>query len=331
MRGELAAADMAPDPQTVGALATAAGVSFGTSGVRGLVDAFTPALCHAYVQAFLSLAEPRSKRLLIGHDLRPSSPGIAALCHHSARHAGWDTCHAGAVPTPALAFAAQELGLPAVMITGSHIPFDRNGIKFYHGHGEITKADEQAMLSAFLPSVPSGPAGVLPEADPQIIRHYVRRYLDVFPATALSGLRIGVFEHSSVARDLLHTVLETLGADTVSLGRSDGFVAIDTEAVRPEDVAIAPAWAAAHALDAIVTTDGDADRPLIADEQGRWLRGDVLGILCARELGARSVVTPVSSNTALEACRTSSPSPRRMRCWWPASRMRSAWARPWPP
>jgi phosphomannomutase len=49
-----------------------------------------------------------------------------------------------------------------------------------------------------------------------------------------------------------------------------------------------------------VTTDGDADSPLIADEQGRWLRGDVLGILCARELGARSVVTPVSSNTALE-------------------------------
>jgi phosphomannomutase len=139
MRGELAAADMAPEPQTVGALATAAGVSFGTSGVRGLVDAFTPALCHAYVQAFLSLAEPRTKRLLIGHDLQPSSPGIAALCHYSARLASWDTCHAGAVPTPALAFAAQELGLPAVMITGSHIPFDRNGIKFYHGRGEMAE------------------------------------------------------------------------------------------------------------------------------------------------------------------------------------------------
>jgi phosphomannomutase len=246
MRGELAAVDMAPEPQTVGALATAAGVSFGTSGVRGLVDAFTSALCHAYVQAFLSLAEPRAKRLLIGHDLRPSSPDIAALCHHSARLTGWDTCHAGAVPTPALAFAAQELGFPAVMITGSHTPFDHNGIKFHLGRGEITKADKQAMRLAFLPSIPCGPAGVLPEADPQIIRHYVCRYLDVVPATALSDLRIGVFEHSSVARDLLHTVLETLDADTVSLGRTYGFVAIDTEVVRPAEVAISPAWASAQ-------------------------------------------------------------------------------------
>jgi phosphomannomutase len=301
MRGELAAAEMAAEPQTVGALAARAGVSFGTSGLRGLVSDFTPDLCHAYVQAFLGIAEPRAKRLLIGHDLRPSSPGIAGLCHQAARQAGWDTCHAGAVPTPALAYAAQEMGLPAVMVTGSHIPFDRNGIKFYHSHGEITKADEQAMLSAPLPEVPPGPAAMLPEADNGIIRLYLGRYLDVFPNGSLSGLRIGVFEHSSVARDLIYTVLQSLGAETVSLGRSDDFVAVDTEAVRPEDIAIAPVWAAAHALDAIVTTDGDADRPLIADEHGRWLRGDMLGILCARELGARSVVTPVSSNTALEA------------------------------
>lgn len=294
--------NMTEEARTVGALASAAGVSFGTSGLRGLVRDFTPALCHAYVQAFLSLAEPRAKRVLVGHDLRPSSPGIAALCRVSAEKAGWRTDYAGPLPTPALAYAAQEMGIPAIMVTGSHIPFDRNGIKFYHGHGEITKADEQAMLSRPLPSSPLPPAAGLPATDTGIIRRYVRRYLDVFPADALSGLRIGVFEHSSVARDLLHEILGALGSETTSLGRSEAFVAVDTEAVREEDINNAALWARAHGLDAIVTTDGDADRPLIADERGVWIRGDILGILCARELGARTVVTPVSSNTAVEAC-----------------------------
>jgi phosphomannomutase len=84
------------------------------------------------------------------------------------------------------------------------------------------------------------------------------------------------------------------------LGRTDTFVPIDTEAVRPEDVVQARQWAETHAFDAIVSTDGDADRPLIGDELGQWLRGDVVGILCAQYLRAEVVVTPVSSNTAVE-------------------------------
>jgi phosphomannomutase len=146
--------------------------------------------------------------------------------------------------------------------------------------------------------VPGTPG--LRAADPGIPGHYLRRYLEVFPRDALSGLRIGVFEHSSVARDLLHQILGALGTETVSLGRSEAFVAVDTEAVRREDIESAVIWARTHSLDAIVTTDGDADRPLIADERGIWIRGDILGILCARELGARTVVTPVSSNTAVD-------------------------------
>ena len=70
-----------------------------------------------------------------------------------------------------------------------------------------------------------------------------------------------------VAMPLIGVDRGALGAETVGLGRSDGFVAIDTEAVREEDRALALSWAASLQLDAIVTTDGDADRPLIADEQ----------------------------------------------------------------
>jgi phosphomannomutase len=72
--------------------------------------------------------------------------------------------------------------------------------------------------------------------------------------------------------------------------------------VRLEDVAQARAWAKEHAFDAILSTDGDGDRPLIGDETGEWFRGDMVGVLCAQYLEADTVVTPVSSNTAVELC-----------------------------
>jgi phosphomannomutase len=72
--------------------------------------------------------------------------------------------------------------------------------------------------------------------------------------------------------------------------------------VSEADIRQARRWSAEHGFDAILSTDGDADRPLLGDERGDWLRGDVVGILCARYLGAQAVATPVSSNTALEKC-----------------------------
>lgn len=292
----------AREKRSLSEIAAAQGAGFGTSGVRGLVSHLTPGLCAAYTSAFLSILESKPQSLLIGHDLRPSSSAIARSCHGAAHQLGIRTINAGVLPTPALAHAAQHMGCPAIMVTGSHIPFDRNGLKFYRAGGEISKQDEQLILACEVQlPLAAPPAAPLPAVDAVPLDLYVRRYRDVFGADALQGLRIGIYEHSSVARDLLHQLLRALGAETRSLARSDSFVAIDTEAVRSEDRALARAWAADGGLDAIVTTDGDADRPLIADETGQWLRGDLLGLLCARELAAGTVVTPVNSTTALEA------------------------------
>ena len=277
-------------------------VTFGTSGARGLVTDLTDAYCRTFTQAFLSVLEPGQTQLLVGRDLRSSSPGIAAACMAAAEAAGVACIDAGAVPTPALALAAQDLGLPALMVTGSHIPADRNGIKAYRPQGEITKADEQSMLAAEVEAAPSSWPNRATAPDSTILRRYIDRYTSAFAPDALAGLRVGVYEHSTVARDVLHEVLQALGAASVALGRSAEFVPVDTEAIRPEDRSLAKGWAASMTLDAIVSADGDADRPLIADETGTWLRGDMLGILCASELGANTVVTPVSSTTALEAC-----------------------------
>jgi phosphomannomutase len=143
-------------------------------------------------------------------------------------------------------------------------------------------------------------SGALPAEDSSAYREYLNRYLDFFPSGCLAGLRVGVYEHSSVARGAYVDVLRALGAQVTRLGHSDIFVPVDTEAIRPEDIALARDWAATGSFDALVSADGDGDRPLVGDETGEWLRGDVAGILCARQLGARGVVTPVSSNTAVE-------------------------------
>lgn len=283
-------------------IANQSGVAFGTSGARGLVSAMSDHVCVSYIQAFLKAVVKDAAEIVLGHDLRPSSPAISEACVCAIREAGKKVIFVGALPTPAVAYFASLRKAPAIVVTGSHIPFDRNGIKFYRAEGEISKADEEAMLEAEVAPSFHHPQTGLPAVLSDAGNAYVERYLSVFGADALHGKRIAVYEHSSVARDLLKKLLTAMGATVISLGRTDTFVPIDTEAVRPEDVEQARSWALAYGFDAILSTDGDADRPLIGDEKGNWLRGDVVGVLCAKALNADVVVTPVSSNTVVEKC-----------------------------
>lgn len=288
------------------------GVAFGTSGARGEVIAMTDRVCYGYTQGFLTyLAQQGEFRLgckvAIAGDLRPSTPRILAACARAIRDLGGVPVFCGFVPTPALAFFSFGLGIPSLMVTGSHIPADRNGIKFYRPTGEVLKIDEVGISRQIVvfPADAFTEAGALTTLEklPQLTdveALYIKRYLDHFGDGALAGKRIGVYQHSAVGRDLLAGVLSALGAEVTLLGRSETFVPVDTEAIRAEDVELARKWAENGEFDAIVSTDGDSDRPLITDEYGFWLRGDVLGILCAERIGATSVVTPISSNTALE-------------------------------
>lgn len=262
----------------------------------------TPSVCYAYTQAFIRAVAPGAAEIVVGHDLRPSSPALAAACIQAVIDSGEKVVFVEALPTPAVAYYASTRKAPAIIITGSHIPFDRNGIKFYRANGEISKADEQTMLETVVDVPAEWHPQSLPVFDAEAWAAYAHRYISFFGKGELGGMRVAVYEHSSVARDLLRRVLEALGAEVLSLGRADTFVPIDTEAVHPEDVAQARQWAGEYGFDAILSTDGDADRPLIGDEAGNWLRGDVVGILCAQFLGAEVVVTPVSSNTAVEKC-----------------------------
>jgi phosphomannomutase len=296
-------------------LMESSGVRFGTSGARGLADRMTDLVCYVYTRAFLQYLESVGElkkggtEIAIAGDLRPSTDRIMQSVRRAAAGMGYTPVNCGKIPSPAVALYGIVNRVPAIMVTGSHIPADRNGIKFNKSAGEILKVDEAGIREQFVTvdgglftdaqslSSPFDEEWTLSNTAREM---YVGRYLDVFPHDCLKGKRIGVYQHSAVGRDIILDIFAGLGADTVALARSETFVPVDTEAMRPEDVELARKWAEEGSYDAIISTDGDSDRPLIADEQGKWLRGDVAGILCAKYLGADSVSTPVSCNSAVE-------------------------------
>lgn len=293
-------------------LMQASRVAFGTSGARGLVTDMTDDVCYAYTCAFIGHLEGEHRmhqgmEVAVAGDLRPSTDRIMTAVIKAVTDCGYVPVVCGKVPSPALAFHGFSRKIASIMVTGSHIPEDRNGLKFNTPDGEILKRDEELIRRQV---VSVRPLGITPEIVSETVSHvdgaarhlYVRRYLDACPSDLLVGKRIGVYAHSSVSRDIMQQIHEALGATVVRLGDFQTFVPVDTEAIRPEDVKLAAKWAVEHRLDAIVSADGDGDRPMVADEQGRWIRGDILGILTAMRLGAEVVVVPVSCNTAVELC-----------------------------
>lgn len=279
--------------------------AFGTSGLRGPAVDFTPELCAAYISAFLERVaqETPDKTAYVAADLRKSSPRIAGQCLAAIKAMGWIAVWAGNVPTPAVAAFAMARKAPAIMITGSHIPEAYNGIKFYRPDGEFLKEDEapvrdraEAIMAEGREIAPAAPGKALAA----VAEEYIARYATSFGAQALSGLKIGVDLHSAVGRDLTVSILEKLGAEVHAFRRMDHFVAVDTEALDPDDVARARTLIAEHGLDGVISTDGDGDRPLVIDDEGRQINGDVLGVLTAKLIKAKTVVTPLSSTSAVE-------------------------------
>lgn len=284
-------------------------LKFGTSGLRGLSVDLEGSASAVYATAFAKhliaagLAKTGSP-ILIGRDFRASSPSIAETCIGALTRAGFKPIDCGTVPTPALALHAMSLDAPALMITGSHIPADRNGIKFYRPDGEIDKQDETA-IAAQAEKVEQELRDLTPgtaeDQSAKTAKLFYDRNIALLPEKALAGLKIGVYQHSTVARDLFVDVLSHYGADVVALGRSETFIPVDTEAVSDETLKLLKKWAYQQTLDAIVSADGDGDRPLLADENGTPLRGDLIGLITAGFLGAKAVVTPVTSNSGIEA------------------------------
>ncbi len=298
-------------------LMATSGVKFGTSGARGLAEDMNDFVCYVYTKGFLQYIESRarlkenSREVAVAGDYRPSTDRIMEAIRRAIVDMGHTPVMCGKIPSPALALYGITNKIPAIMVTGSHIPDDRNGIKFNKRTGEILKQDEAGIREQTV-SVDNALfnrdkmfaqiADGHPTENTLAREQYIDRYLEFLPKDCLKNKKIGIYQHSAVGRDILVEITNGLGADVVELGRSDTFIPVDTEAIRPEDIKLAAKWATESDYDTIISTDGDSDRPLISDEFGTWLRGDIAGILCAKYLGADSVSTPISCNSAVEKC-----------------------------
>lgn len=311
-------------------------LTFGTSGLRGLITDITDLEAYVNTRGFLDYVAsigdaPARTPVAVAGDLRPSTDGpersILRAVARAVQDAGYQVVHCGRIPTPALTAYGIAKGWPSIMVTGSHIPFDRNGIKFNRSQGEVLKDDEAPILRAVEVARreeylrPSGeslfaddgmfcsPTSTLPPLGAEARDRYLRRYLDFFPAHALAGTRIAVYEHSAVGATVLVEILRGLGAEVFPFGRSAEFVAIDTEDIsearlREMQALVDKARAQFGVLHAVLSTDGDSDRPLlleIAEDGGvKFFTGDRLGIVTADYLGADALAVPVTATDAID-------------------------------
>jgi phosphomannomutase len=241
---------------------------FGTSGRRGRVVDLTQ--LEIYINALAELeylqslpagegGVVRGEEFCFAHDLRASSTafvegegGRGEICQAVERailDAGMLPVNLGPLPTPALTYYALSRNLGSIMVTGSHIPFHLNGYKLNTSAGELLKEHEAPIAEtvgnvrariyaqAFDES-PFNACGMfkaghrdLPPVNEAARMAYIERYESFFSGSTLRGRRILVYQHSAVGRDLLVDLLEHLGAEVITRGRSDQFVAIDTEAI----------------------------------------------------------------------------------------------------
>jgi phosphomannomutase len=322
-------------------------LEFGTSGRRGKVVDLTQ--LEVYINALAELQYLQSletseggivpgDEIFFARDLRPSSSSfvaeesgrgeIAQAIVAAIRDAGMRAVNLGFLPTPALASYALARGKGSIMVTGSHIPFDRNGYKVNTSRGELLKhheapinaqvgkVREKLYTQAFSASL-FNENGLfktghqdLPAEQPEARAAWIARFTDFFQGLSLNGKRLLVYQHSAVGRDLLVEILERLGAEVIAAGRSSTFVPIDTENIGAPQLAVIQkladeATAQYGPLDAIVSTDGDSDRPLLlgidaATAKAHFFGGDLVGMVVAEDLKPDAVVVPISCNDALD-------------------------------
>ncbi|HYL81893.1 MAG TPA: mannose-6-phosphate isomerase, class I [Candidatus Acidoferrum sp.] len=322
-------------------------LSFGTSGRRGKIvdltqlEVYTNALAELeYLQSLPPIdgGIVRGEPFYLAYDLRPSSTRflpeqdgrgeIAQAILLAIRDSGMQPVNLGPIPTPALTYYALRHGRGSMMVTGSHVPFDRNGYKTNTARGELRKEDEGpiaahvARIRERLYREPlaqsrfdergmlkAGHLDLPPQHD-GAARDYALRYTAFFGPEALCGCRVLVYQQAAVGRDLLPAILSALGAEVQAVGRSETFVPIDTEDVGVDFLAGAQSlvqdterhWGP---LDAVVSTDGDSDRPLILgihpeSRRVQFFSGDLLGMVVADSLHADAVVVPISCNDAID-------------------------------
>lgn len=282
---------------------------FGTDGVRGVANAkLTPELAFR-----IGLAAGRhlgpGTHAVIGRDTRQSGSMLGAAVAAGLCSAGVDVVTLGHAPTPAVSFAARtghyQLG---IVISASHNPAPDNGIKLIGGNGaklpdEVEEHIETLMDEAFDERPLGGQVGSIRSSREDIARY--EDWLVSLVPERLDGFKVVVDGANGAAYEIGPEVLRRMGADVVALHVSPDGVNINDRcgATHPHTV---QEGTRQHGAVLGVAFDGDADRAVFSDGQGRLINGDrTLAIWSAFErsqgrLSPAVVVGTVMSNGGFE-------------------------------
>ena len=258
---------------------------------------------------FARLSGDRARPIILGGDTRGSRTEIAGWLAAAIRAAGREVRSAGVVPTPAVAWLVTELGAAGgVVVSASHNPYTDNGVKLIGADGfkvDPSIEDSIERRVAGQGSVGYDRDGVL-EDEPEL----ADRYLEHLAASLrgnrpLAGLRIAVDAANGAGAPYAERFFTSLGADcVVTCDQPDGRnINLDCGSTCTERIA---AFARATGSDLGVALDGDADRAVLCDHQGRICDGDVLLYVWATDLAARGalpgrrIVATTMSNMGLE-------------------------------
>jgi phosphoglucosamine mutase len=266
---------------------------FGTDGIRGRVGEapitpeFVMRLGYAAGRVLAQRTAGIKPAVLIGKDTRVSGYLLEAALEAGFSAAGVDVMLSGPLPTPAVAYLTRALRLSAgVVISASHNPFDDNGIKFFSADGNKLPDETEAMIEAAIEApmgcVRSEQLGRAKRIDDAAGR-YIEFCKSTFPSDFdLRGMKLVVDCAHGAAYQTAPHVFHELGADVVAVGASPNGLNINDRvgATHPEALRRA---VLEHKADLGIALDGDADRLLMCDGEGRVYNGDELLYLIVRD------------------------------------------------
>lgn len=288
---------------------------FGTDGIRGLAgehpldEETVTRLGMALGRKFSEVAEDPG--LLIGRDTRESGTWIEAALSRGFRAAGGRVSLAGVIPTPAVAGLVRTRGFQGgVVISASHNPFQDNGIKVFSANGFKLPDDEEADLERLLADGGAPPAGMNGSNGTGDEAEYRRLYLEALRGSLIDdlgfdGIHVVVDCANGAASGLAAELYRSLGARVTSMSDAPNGVNInlDCGSLHPEHLA---RRVVEQKADLGIAFDGDADRAIFVDGEGRLVDGDHVLFLCGVHLRNRGIlkdshiVTTVMANIGLQ-------------------------------
>ncbi len=290
---------------------------FGTDGVRGKAGTYLSAelaMKIAMAAGIYFKKHSITNRILVGKDTRRSGYMIENAIVSGLTAIGYDVIQVGPMPTPAIAFITENMRCDAgIMISASHNSFEDNGIKFFDGQGDKLSSEVEKEIEDIYYNkerlhevqCTGKDIGKAKRID-DVIGRYIVQLKNSFPLNmTLQGMRIVLDTANGAGYKVGPTVLEELGADVIILhNKPDGFnINEGCGALHTKDLCES---VVKYRADLGVALDGDADRLVVVDENGKVVDGDhllgALGVYMNSQglLKGGGIVATVMSNQGLD-------------------------------